>query len=270
MKDYNSFNDFAKKHAGEKLKVIEKETNQKRSILTQLSYLLCQLAEQKELLYPMQEAKRSILKDEIIIAYENDKLFQYHNSKNIDDAYKKLIESIDVSKKFYHDKKTLTAKKYLDANDPFFPFEYSEALLINNTKNHENLNLDQVGGIVLAQIMLIEDIESVVKDLIFDNQLNKEDLERLEFLLNKKIKWSEALNEFAFIMNRLMNKNYIEIPSDNTSPKKADLFHAHFYIIGNNGEEASIRSLKDAFNNVNVQGKGLPKLKKEKIRDIFN
>jgi len=270
MKNYKDFNDFAVVYAREKLKTIIKEVKQKRSLLPQLSYLLNQLAEQKEQLHPMQEAKKSKLKYGIIAAYENDKLFNYYESKQIDDEYSKLIESIENNKRFYHDKKNLTVEKYIEANKPLFPFEYSDALLNKNTKDHEILNLDQVAGIVLGQIILIEDIEEELKDLIYETQLNKEDIERLEFLLNKKIKWNEGLNEFAYIINTLMNNNYVDLPADNTSPKKADLFHAHFYIDGNSGKESSVRSMKDAFNNINVKGSGLPKMKKNKIRDIFN
>lgn len=270
MKDYTNFTDIAKEYSKEKLNNIKNEAKKRSRFLPQLAYLLNQLSEQRELLHPMQLMKRSDLKSGIISAYENDKVYEYHNSKQIDDDYSKLIEVIEDRKKYCHNPKGLTVKEYIEINQAVFPFEYSDASLKKNTKKHESLNIDLVAGIVYGQILLLNDIEDEIRDIIYENQPTKEDLEDLKILLNNKIKWNEGLNEFAHIFNILMNKNYIEIPTDNTSPKKADLFHAHFYIDGKRGEESSVRSMKDAFNNVNVKAKGLSNLKKEKIRDLFN
>jgi hypothetical protein len=269
MNTNEEIREFAERFCAQRKKEIKKQTVIRKSLLQQLAFLFSELHKIRMDLFPTEFAQRSDIKTGLINSYENDNISEYIHSEQFNSDFLESIEAIKKRSDFLYDDGKLNPKNYTQKNETYLPFEFRVSFLELSTTKLDSLRLEVVAGAVYGQILLIEDIESEISNLINENQLGKEDLEELKKLLENKIKWVKPLNEFAFIMDRLIKADYINIDPPGKSPQRAELFRAHFLLPGKLGGEASQKSIKDAFNNLNSKDKSLSRDKKDSIAEIF-
>lgn len=267
MNKYDMIREFAEKYCNDQLNDIKKQATERKQVLKKLGFIFLELERLKAELLPVKVGQRSDLKAGIYNAYENDSFFAYCESEQIDLDYIESIKTIEKRSKFIYDDKKLTPTNYVKKNEELLPFEFRKSFCILKTKKIHDLSIETLAGFIYGQILLIADLEAEILDIINSNQLFKDELEELKLLMERKIKWDQPLNEFAYIMDKLLYSGYIDPTGIDSFPKKAALFHPHFYIKGKGGEEASERSLDDAFYNLTKSSLKTDRL--EKIKRVF-
>jgi hypothetical protein len=266
-KKYDRFKEYAEKYSAEKFKLVKSETIKRKKLLPQLAYLFSELSLINSRLFPIEPCQKTDIKYGIISAYQRDDLIKYFESDQIDNEFSSSVKTINDRSKLFTDNTKMTATSFVQKNQFYIPFEFSESCINIKTKDFSDLTLELVSGIVYSEIMLKEMIEDEVIDLIHEDTIGREELEELKALTNNKIKWTQKANEFAYIMQKLIDTNFIDVSITNSFSKLADLFHAHFHINGKAGNEATVRSLEDSFENVSKNK--ISKDRIDRIKDIF-
>lgn len=257
--------EIAEQYLSPKKVKIESELKSRKKVLSRLAFLFSQLEREREKIYPTQGIKRTDIKSGINDALEKDEFSKYINEKEIENDFNKTIKHIEYINGMCENVESV--KGYIKKNSDLLPFEYIETINQTQDVSTSNINMEILVGIIKGEHEFIALIEEMIQEIITAGALQKEEYEKLQSLMKTKIPWNKKLNEFAFLMNKLFNNQFIEIPTTGSSVVKSELLHAHFIIEGKVGKPTTERSLKDAFNNLSKKTK--PDKYDELKKEIF-
>ena len=235
----------------DEIEKINVELKKRKKVLQQLAYLFTKLEIEKDKLHPAQQIKRTELKSAINDALEMDKFTEYLEGTEHTNDYATTLQNLNTNKiKFCTEPKSKSTKGFIGDNKEILPFEYLKAIEHTSQLDCSKINEEVFIGFIKGAHNVADQIEDKIASIISSNALKDEELEELKTLINTKIIWNRKLNEFAFVMNKLFNNQFINIPATGSSVVKSDLLHAHFKIEGKLGNDATKKSLKCAFNDL--------------------
>jgi hypothetical protein len=248
MENFSDFESKSERIRAEKFGKIKKECDARKKSQVKILYLAGQYNMQTEYIRPLNEAEKSIIKSNLVDFTENDKVSEYYTSGKMQSDFESSIDQLHSLSNGFHKTKKGSPKKFVVDNKHILPPEFRDALIQRNTDDFNSLTKEDVSAFVYGNIMVKEDIEDLIKEIIQSGSINKEEAEKLQNLMSKRIRWNQSLNEFVYLMNRLLNKDYIEFPKKITTKSKVELLRAHFYVEGNLGKESEKGSMINAFN----------------------
>ncbi len=232
---------------------IKKESDKKKVVLNKLSLLLQKRDSISDCLRSNAPVMKTPIKINVRDAEQEEKLDEYIMGGDCERDTKEFCGRWeDDMSKMLEDAKSKSASTFVKDNNHVLAPEIAEAFLIMETKKLRDVPHECLAGICYGMILLEQKIEYEIWDVVNQNSLTKEDIDKILALSSRKISWMGDAQMLAKLFNTLINENLVttQYPS---AKEKANLIHPHFLIKGKaKGTFVSPRSLQDAFDRTKI------------------
>jgi hypothetical protein len=243
-----SYRIYAEEYVERMFGPIKKESDKKKVVLNKLSLLFQKRDVISDYLRSTAPFMKTPIKVNVSDSEQEEKLDEYIMGGACERDMKDFCSRWeDNMSQVLEDGKRKTVNTFVKENDHILAPEIAESFLIMGTKILKEVPHECLAGVCYGMILLEQKIEHEIWDVVSQNSITKEDVDRILELCSDKINWVGDVQMLAKLFNTLIKKDLVNIKYL-SAKEKANLIYPHFLIKGKaKGTFATPRSLQDAF-----------------------